>query len=217
MIIKDESKLLDKFLSKVSKYVDEIIIVDTGSKDNSKEISEKYTSKVFDFEWCDDFSKARNFSISKATKEWILWLDPDEEVIGLDKIKELVKCRKSKISEHDQKCKAFLTDKSNLGYRFVQETTINSKKYTQGICKLFQNNKGIGFIYPIHESVRPSIIELKGNIAKSGIIVKNKGNYNLEKAEYYLKLLEKKAKMFPESSVKKEIEFIKEITKTMRN
>ena len=70
MIIKDESKLLKSFFESVKNYVDEIIVVDTGSKDNSKEIAKRY-GKVFDFEWIDDFSSARNFSISKATKDWI--------------------------------------------------------------------------------------------------------------------------------------------------
>ena len=199
MIIKDEEKLLDRFLKKVTKYVDEIIIVDTGSKDSSKIIAKAHTPFVYDFKWNDDFSKARNFSISKATKEWILWLDPDEYVVGLDKIKDLVK------------------NNRYLGYRFVQETFINGRKYVQGICKLFQNNKGIKFVYPIHESVMPSIRDKKGAIGKTRIIVKNKGNYNLEKAEYYLKLLEKKGKKYPKSSWKKEKELMEKVSESFLN
>ena len=77
LIVKDEEKLLHNFLSSVKDFADEIIIVDTGSKDRSKKIAKEFTKKVYDFEWKDEFSKARNFSISKATKDWILILDPD--------------------------------------------------------------------------------------------------------------------------------------------
>ena len=57
MIIKDEEDVLDKFLSKVKDHVDEIIVVDTGSKDKSLDIAKKY-GKVYSFEWNDDFSSA---------------------------------------------------------------------------------------------------------------------------------------------------------------
>lgn len=198
MIVKDEGLVLDEFLRDLKPYVDEIIVVDTGSKDNSKEIARKYTSKVYDFKWCDDFSKARNFSISKATKEWILWLDPDEIISkkDLEKIKELVR------------------NKRYFGYRFVQETVVNNKKYIQGICKLFQNNN-VKFVYPVHESVMPFIRSFNGKIGKSGIVIQHKSVYNLEKAQYYLKLIEKKAQKYPESSVSKEKDVIVDIFRNL--
>ena len=62
MIVKNEEAVLGRCLDCVRQFADEIIIVDTGSTDTTKEIANKYTDKVFDFEWCDDFSKARNFS-----------------------------------------------------------------------------------------------------------------------------------------------------------
>lgn len=94
VIVKNEENTLEKCLNSASKLVDEIIIVDTGSIDKTKEIALKYTDKVFDFVWCNDFSKARNFSISKATKDWILVLDADEiiEEFHIESIKEFCKC-----------------------------------------------------------------------------------------------------------------------------
>ena len=74
MIIKNEEKTIARCLDSVKDLVDEIIIVDTGSTDKSKEIVSKYTDKVYDFEWVEDFAKARNFSFSKATKDYIMWL-----------------------------------------------------------------------------------------------------------------------------------------------
>ena len=58
--------------------MDEIIIVDTGSTDSTKEIAARYTDKIYDFSWCDDFAAARNFSFSKATQEYIYAPDADE-------------------------------------------------------------------------------------------------------------------------------------------
>lgn len=80
MIVKNEEKHLDKCLTQIKGHVDEIVIVDTGSIDMTKEIAKKYTEKIYDFVWCDDFAKARNFSISKAGNDWILVLDADEFV-----------------------------------------------------------------------------------------------------------------------------------------
>lgn len=90
MIVKDESEVLEKCLESIKGYNYEIIIVDTGSTDNTKEIAKKYTRNVFDFDWCNDFSKARNFSVSKASSDFILVLDADEIILNLDK-KELEK------------------------------------------------------------------------------------------------------------------------------
>ncbi|MPM16174.1 SPBc2 prophage-derived glycosyltransferase SunS [bioreactor metagenome] len=78
MIVKDEEKTLERCLSSIKDIVDEIIIVDTGSTDKTKEIAKKFNSKIYDFKWIDDFAAARNFSFSKATKEYIFWLDGDD-------------------------------------------------------------------------------------------------------------------------------------------
>lgn len=78
MIVKNEEAVLARCLDTVADLVDEIVIVDTGSTDATKEIAARYTSNVFDFEWIDDFSAARNFAFSKATKEYIYSADADE-------------------------------------------------------------------------------------------------------------------------------------------
>lgn len=85
MIIKNEEKVLQGCLDAIQGYVSEIIIVDTGSTDDSKEIAKRYTDKIYDFTWCNDFSKARNFAISKTTKNWILVLDADEFITNINK------------------------------------------------------------------------------------------------------------------------------------
>lgn len=78
LIVKNEENNLKKCLKNAKIYADEIIIVDTGSKDKTKEIAKEFTDKIFDFEWCDDFSKARNYSFEQATSSYCMWLDADD-------------------------------------------------------------------------------------------------------------------------------------------
>ena len=92
IITKNEASNLEKCLQSLKDYPFEIIVVDTGSTDNSKEIASQYADKVLDFEWCDDFSAARKFSISKASHNMILVLDTDEYITDLeqDMLDELI-------------------------------------------------------------------------------------------------------------------------------
>lgn len=92
MIVKNEEKVLARCLESVRDAVDEIIIVDTGSMDNTKEIARTYTDKIYDFDWIDDFSAARNFSFSKAEKDFVMWLDADD-VITAENLKLLMKLK----------------------------------------------------------------------------------------------------------------------------
>ncbi|MCM1989238.1 TPR domain-containing glycosyltransferase [Oceanirhabdus seepicola] len=93
MIVKNEEDNLERCLISAAGIADEIIIVDTGSSDSTVEIAKKYTPNVHFFPWINDFSAARNFSLSKAKGDWILILDADDELKSNQKnyIKELTK------------------------------------------------------------------------------------------------------------------------------
>ncbi|MCR4902322.1 MAG: glycosyltransferase family 2 protein [Butyrivibrio sp.] len=80
MIVKNEEKRLAKCLDCLKTLADEIIIVDTGSTDKTKEIAQGFGAKIYDFEWCEDFAAARNFAFSKASCEYIYSADADEEL-----------------------------------------------------------------------------------------------------------------------------------------
>ena len=82
MIVKNEAKYLEKSLISVIPHVDEIVIVDTGSTDDTLNIARSYTDKIYSFPWQDDFSAARNYAIKQATGEWLLSLDADEELVA---------------------------------------------------------------------------------------------------------------------------------------
>jgi glycosyltransferase involved in cell wall biosynthesis len=212
MIVKDEEKFLENCLNNIKNFVDEIIIVDTGSRDRTKEIAKKFTCKVYDFKWDDDFSEARNFSIKKATKEWILVLDADESISDKDlkKIEELIKCD---------------NDKKVMGYSFIQRTYSNkqtglkwnyskndnykeSKKFPgwnyRRITRLFRNDKKIMFIYPVHETVIEPIKEIKGRINPTGIPIHHFkflkwDDFNKKLSGYYVRLLKNKVKLHPKA------------------
>lgn len=78
MIVRNEEEVLGRCLDSMKGLTDEIVIVDTGSEDETKEIARRYTDRIFDFPWRDDFSAARNFAFSKAEKEYCMWLDADD-------------------------------------------------------------------------------------------------------------------------------------------
>lgn len=84
IIGKNEEKYLDDCLNHLSVYDWEIVFIDTGSTDKTKEIALKYTDNVYDFEWINDFSAARNFAATKATRDWVLAVDCDEYLEPFD-------------------------------------------------------------------------------------------------------------------------------------
>jgi glycosyltransferase involved in cell wall biosynthesis len=89
MIVKNEEKTLERCLRSVDGIPDEIVIVDTGSEDNTKDIASKLASRVVDFEWVNDFAAARNFSFAQATMDYILWLDADDVIFPEERAKLL--------------------------------------------------------------------------------------------------------------------------------
>lgn len=87
IIVKNEEENLRRCLQKLKPLNYEIVVIDTGSSDHSKVVAMEYTNKVYDFVWCDDFSKAKNYAIQKATNQYILVVDSDEFLIDIKKKK----------------------------------------------------------------------------------------------------------------------------------
>lgn len=80
MIVKNEAHQLAEALACLQPFVDEIVVVDTGSCDDSKAVARSFTPHVIDFEWCDDFAAARNISLEHASCDYILWVDADDRI-----------------------------------------------------------------------------------------------------------------------------------------
>lgn len=95
MIVRNEESVLGRCLESVKDHVDEIIIVDTGSSDKTVDIAKAFNAKIYFFEWCNDFSAARNFALSKATNKYRLVMDADEYILEWDttKVNELLKSK----------------------------------------------------------------------------------------------------------------------------
>ncbi|WP_391573615.1 glycosyltransferase [Cohnella sp.] len=97
MIVRNEEEVLARCLDSVHDLVDEIVIVDTGSTDQTKEIAGRYTDRIFDYEWTDHFADARNYSFSFATKDYVMWLDADDYF--RDKDREKLKKLKEELDQ----------------------------------------------------------------------------------------------------------------------
>ena len=89
MIVKNEEDVLDRCLSSVEKAVDEMVIVDTGSADQTRAIAERHHAKIYEFPWIDDFAAARNYAFDQATQDFILWLDADD-ILPADQLDKLI-------------------------------------------------------------------------------------------------------------------------------
>ena len=84
MIVENEEDVIGRCLECVSDIFDEIIVVDTGSEDKTRDTVKKYTKNLYYFKWIEDFAAARNYAFSKATKDYIMWLDADDIILDKD-------------------------------------------------------------------------------------------------------------------------------------
>ncbi len=144
MIVKDEERILKRCLDSAVDLVDEIIIVDTGSTDRTKEIAADYTKNVYDFVWTGDFSAARNFAFSKCTKEYIYAADADE-VIDAENRQRFWDLKQTLLPEIE-------IVQMKYGNQLQFSTIYNfDEEYRP---KLYRRLREFVWEYPIHEAVR---------------------------------------------------------------
>jgi glycosyltransferase involved in cell wall biosynthesis len=140
MIVKNEEDVLKRCVDSVKDIVDEIIIVDTGSTDKTREIARSLTDKVYDFEWIDDFSAARNFAYSKATMEYILILDADDVVLEEDREK-FKKLKRELSPDVDMVLMPY-----NVGFDSKGNVTLTYNRE-----RLSRRDRGFRWVEPVHE------------------------------------------------------------------
>lgn len=151
MIVRDAERSLQQALTSVKPFVDEMVVVDTGSRDRTVEIAQKQGTRISHFAWCDDFSVARNYSLEQATGDWVFWMDADDVLPP-----ESGRTMRRLVAEHPDRDVAFWV-------MVEQESTGKGgrvRRTRHGHLKLFPRHPELRFCYRVHEQVAPAIKKL---------------------------------------------------------
>ncbi len=181
MIVKNESANIADALACFTPFADEIVVVDTGSTDNTKEIASRFTSRIYDFEWIDDFAAARNFAMSKASRSYQLWVDADDRIDSENQ--RLIESLKSDFDGR----KAF--------YFILQNRMDTSGPSSCRQLRCFPIAEGIRFQRPIHEQAFESVMKAGLKIVFTEILIAHLGymdeEVRLAKARRNLAIMER--------------------------
>ncbi len=170
MIVRDSSRTLPACLESIRPWVDEMIIVDTGSVDETPRIVESFGGRLFHFPWCDDFSAARNESLRHARGDWLFWMDSDDTITpdcgrGLRRLADCEVPRHILGFVMQVHCPG--TDED--GDPDYDETMVDH-------VKLFRNRPGLRFDHRIHEQILPAIRAAGGEVAWTDLFVVHSGS-----------------------------------------
>lgn len=154
MIVKNEEAVLARCLDSLGSIPDEIIIVDTGSTDGTKEIARRYTNKIFDFTWTDDFAAARNYSLQQASCEFVYTADADE-VLDAENFARFMQLKEALMPE---------LDIVEMGYSGQLAFDTISNFDTEYRPKLFRRLRPFLFVDPIHEVLRTEPVVFRSNV-----------------------------------------------------
>jgi glycosyltransferase involved in cell wall biosynthesis/Tfp pilus assembly protein PilF len=160
MIVKNEAANIGPCLSSLEDLAAEIVVVDTGSTDETVQIARSYGARVYHFAWIDDFAAARNVSLAQATGEWILILDADDR---LDH-RSVAQWKRAAASGLADAYASLVESRTWYGGR---ETTEN--------VRLFRNGLGIKYTGALHESVVPALACLGACLAHTNIVIQHTG------------------------------------------
>ncbi|CAG7649192.1 hypothetical protein PAESOLCIP111_05813 [Paenibacillus solanacearum] len=165
MIVRDEEAFLERCLASAAGIVSEIIIVDTGSVDGSREIAKRFGAEVLEFPWSGDFAAARNAGLQRASGQWILVMDADERLLAVNEAAWASLLRQDTAGYY-VKLISYVGDRTGGDY------------VTDYACRLFRNDARIRFEGMIHEEVVTSIRRLpepEGIIRPSPITIAHDG------------------------------------------
>jgi GT2 family glycosyltransferase/tetratricopeptide (TPR) repeat protein len=170
MIVRDNEKTLPACLESIRPWVDEMVIVDTGSTDETPRIVEAYGGRLFHFPWCDDFSAARNESLRHARGEWVFWMDSDDTIPpecgrGL---------RELAMREADPGLLGYVMQVHCPGGAEDGDPAADVTEVDH--VKLFRNRPDLRFDGRIHEQVLPAIRAAGGEVAWTDLFVVHSGS-----------------------------------------
>ncbi|MGH7743168.1 MAG: glycosyltransferase, partial [Candidatus Eiseniibacteriota bacterium] len=181
MIVRTEERTLARCLARAKPAVSEIIVVDTGSLDRTREIATAYGAKVFEHPWADDFSAARNFALANATSEWILVLDADEVIAAheLAAVAALASGAGSKLKSWSFVTRNYVAAVNTSGWTANDGSYALDEAGTGWIpsvkVRLFPNRADIRFSDPVHERVEPALEKLGIPVKAAAIPVHHYG------------------------------------------
>ncbi len=179
MIVKNEAAVLKNCLDCLSDIMDEMIIVDTGSEDDTKKIAQSYTPYVYDYAWHDDFAAARNFAFSKATGDYIYSADADE-VLDEENRTKFKALKRAMLPEVEIVQMIYVTEQMN-------HPTENFTRDRRP--KLFKRLREFTWIEPIHETINISPIVFDSDIE---ILHRPQGNHSSRDFHVFEKIIEEK-------------------------
>jgi len=193
MIVKNEAENLAPCIHSVKEVVDEIIVVDTGSTDHTKEVARQIGARVYDFAWCDDFCAARNESIKCATGDYILWLDADDRMAR----SEVEKLRRLK--------RMFPPEKNQAYYLVVNnQSPVDGETLFQQM-RIFPNVPGAAFEGRVHEQIFQSLGRLGIKFVQTDVVIRHTGydgdSAVLKKSERNLKIIEEELEAKPDDLI----------------
>ncbi len=164
MIVRNEEAHLARCLASVADLVDEMVVVDTGSTDQTRQIAARAGARVFEFTWQDSFAAARNESLRYATGDWIFWLDADES-LDQDNRKRLADLFKKLPSE-------------NVAYLMRQLSRLADASHARAQVdqvRLFRNHPEIRWEYRVHEQILPAVRRQGGKLQSTDVIIAHEG------------------------------------------
>lgn len=170
MIVRDEEDQIGKALQSVDGLVDEIIVVDTGSKDKTKEIIKEFGGKLIESEWEDDFSQAKNLALSEATGDYILFMDADEFIhptdrFGLALYKMLLPVERNIAFELK-----IVPAKEARKMSVAQSDILTDQKEDDYQIRVFPNRTGIEFRGKVFEDLHETLNEKQMQVSRNGVV-----------------------------------------------
>lgn len=164
LIVRNEQANLPDCLVSIMGLADEIVVVDTGSTDDTVDVAVAYGAKIGVFEWCDDFAAARNASLELATGTWALWIDADERLSARSQTAFLSAMIRPHFGGYTIPIINYLSE------------DLQRDKLEHRPCRLFQLRPEIRFEGKIHEQITPSIERLGLPIAQlEGVHIEHYG------------------------------------------
>jgi len=187
LIVKNEAENLRPCLESLGDLASEVIVVDTGSTDDTVRVAQELGARVHHFAWTNDFAAARNESLRHATAEWIFWLDADDR-LSPDAVAQLKR--------------AAASGRADAYMCLVTSIEADGKRTTAEHIRLFRNGLGIRFHGGIHETVGPDLVRLGLTLAATDIQVLHTGyecaETVLRKSERNLPIIEKEVARHPD-------------------